>query len=314
MEAYSHRVRQLEDFILAHSLDVPAVDIQHDKTLKHLSALFGCSPEPDLLRTTATTRVPLNPAATITSPIGVDQSSSTEAVLEPTPPETIQPIGPLDLEVSPDRHEELEDANGGISAFTLDLAAQLPSSMTVDADWIWNMSTMPQLNDVLSDTFHDVFVANDIATSQDELAANRTLDLLPSETSSQKNSADDDDDRMAVTNQLSARLGTLIITDNNRSRYYGSTSNFSLVHVEHMSSSLRSTCPSEKQAQERIAAAGLDQPVDRELMDHLLSLYFTWHNPSLHVVEQDIFDGARQQYESGEADTPFFSPLLLNAM
>lgn len=305
-------MRQLEDFILAHSLEVPAPDINHDKTLKHLTALFApdinSAPPPSNKIVLA----PVGSAADNTSPPSVHQS---ELTLDNVPPGVTQPVLPADLDPSHSGGEPTKNID--ISApgcmNMLDLEGQLPYSTTVDVDWVWNMSMMPQFNnEMFSDVIHDPFTAPDLSTSHDALNG-RTLDLSSPSLLVDDN-PNDDDDRMAVTNQLSARLGTLLITGNSQSRYYGSTSNFSLVHVEHMGTSLRRSCPSEEQVQEKLEVAGVNQPVDRDLVDHLVNLYFTWHDPSLHVVDREIFDDARAIYDSGEPDTPFFSPLLLNAM
>ncbi|KAK7699473.1 hypothetical protein SLS64_011611 [Diaporthe eres] len=67
-------------------------------------------------------------------------------------------------------------------------------------------------------------------------------------------------------------------------------------------------------AQARLEAAGLDEDMGRNLEDHLVQLFFAWHNPSLYIVDEAIFTKARQDFQQGKQDTMFYSPFLMNAM
>lgn len=305
-------MRQLEEYILAHHLEVPAAVAPHDTTLKQLTTLFASDLGLEPLPTNNVTQA----AAVGPSPRAfLERPSITQ---EPSPSDATQPVPPTDLDISPGNVESAdavnETAHGLVNPFDLD--AQLPPTMTVDADWVWNMSMISQFdNEMLSNVLDDAFTTHNIVSSPQVLPlANRTVDLPTPNAMTEDDHQEDDDDRMAVTDQFAARLGTLVISRNSQSRFYGSTSNFSLVHIEHLTSSVRSTCPTEQQVQERLNVAGFDQTIDRELVNHLLCLYFTWHDPCLHVVDQELFECARGKYEAGEADTPLFSPLLLNAM
>lgn len=58
----------------------------------------------------------------------------------------------------------------------------------------------------------------------------------------------------------------------------------------------------------------LNHTFDAHLIRHLISLYFTWQNPSLHVVDQDAFERAQDLViRKGERST-FYTEFLVSAM
>ncbi|KAL3458350.1 fungal-specific transcription factor domain-containing protein [Aspergillus heterothallicus] len=123
----------------------------------------------------------------------------------------------------------------------------------------------------------------------------------------------DEEEEDEVTNQLSCRLGKLQVTQGGQLRYFGSTSNFTLLDV------LVDVAPSspvsiQRNTQEILDNADLGLDIEESFEKHLLQLYFTWHDPSMHAVSEDVFWRSRTQKKYEGVDTPYYSRALLDAM
>jgi hypothetical protein len=129
------------------------------------------------------------------------------------------------------------------------------------------------------------------------------------------NTSSDEEDHKEVTGQISDRIGTLLGTSKGNWRFYGATSN---LHLSKDRPTLQLEPRSVSQQQARISAQleflQLNHTFDAHLIRHLTRLYFTWQNPSLHVVDQDAFEQARDlRVRKGEKST-FYTELVANAM
>lgn len=115
-----------------------------------------------------------------------------------------------------------------------------------------------------------------------------------------------------LVNELSERIGSLHIEASGRIRYYGPTSTFSLAPVTSPETLVvhRTMTPDSQDVLNRL---GLDKPIPRALEEHLTKLYFTWQDPSLHIVHQQAFECARDRWQKKE-HSPFYSESLQNAM
>ena len=92
-----------------------------------------------------------------------------------------------------------------------------------------------------------------------------------------------------LLDQLSGRLGSLQIAEDGQLRFYGATSNLHILHNGPLSlSRSRFRSPSEEGA-DLLRGAGVGHFVDPSIEEHLLKLYFTWEEPSIHVVEETVF-------------------------
>lgn len=307
VQVFSRRVRQLEQFIASQQLTVPVPFEGDAEALDQLVTLFAADEQPNSAQITSDQ--PSDP------PVGaVSLPSATAHVTEPTiSSPTLAPTG-----VSPP-DASLADFGATTSTIPQDpnLAMTWSIDDAIDADWVWTMATMPQFGTELGsmpEMFEDSLFKNDTPVSS--IRPENPLDFSSPFDPRDDGSVDEneDDDHSAVTNQLSARLGTLLLSGHGESHYYGSTSNYNLVQDESLGVGQRKPYPSLEQAQERLKLNNLDQPIENNLVDHLLSLYFAWHDPSLHIVDWDTFSSDRQKFEAGEADTAFFSPMLINAM
>lgn len=113
--------------------------------------------------------------------------------------------------------------------------------------------------------------------------------------------------------QISDRLGKRQIAEDGCLRYYGATSNVHILHnaTEFLTEPhVRSV---ETHGKEAISQANLEWSGDLKYEEHLLDLFFAWHNPLFNVVDKCCFYRARAIYATGNR-TLFYSPCLSNAM
>lgn len=116
-----------------------------------------------------------------------------------------------------------------------------------------------------------------------------------------------------VTKQLTSRLGRLQIAEDGQARYYGATSNLHILHSGFNSlvqPNIRTVVTHGKSA---IAQAGLQWQGDELYENHLINLFFSWHNALMYVVDRAVFFRERQRYKQGY-NTDLYSPALENAV
>lgn len=123
-------------------------------------------------------------------------------------------------------------------------------------------------------------------------------------------SADADDE---FTNQLSWRLGRLQLTQDGQLRYFGSTSNLTLLDAL-VGVNFSSSSNTQKDTREILENANLNVDVDEVLEQHLLELYFAWQNPSLYLVDYELFWKTRQQDSHDSMASSYCSRPLVDAM
>lgn len=125
----------------------------------------------------------------------------------------------------------------------------------------------------------------------------------------------DDEDRKEVTGQISDRIGTLLGTAKGNWRFYGATSNIHLSKDRHvLQLEPRSSSQQQARVSAQLAFLELYHPFDAHLIQHLIKLYFTWQNPSLHIVDEHAFEqGQDLHVRQGEKST-FYTDFLVNAM
>lgn len=117
-----------------------------------------------------------------------------------------------------------------------------------------------------------------------------------------------------ILDQLSKRVGSLQIAEDGQLRYFGATSNLHILHNGPYSLH-RSTIRSISDGGETILKrAGVGQYVDLELEDHLVKLYFTWEDPSIHIIDEEVYFRERARWKDKRQPSPFYSEVLTNAM
>ncbi|KAJ5347505.1 transcriptional regulator family: Fungal Specific TF [Penicillium brevicompactum] len=110
-----------------------------------------------------------------------------------------------------------------------------------------------------------------------------------------------------LIDELSDRVGTLRFGPEGQSYFYGPTSTFNLADDD---------TPVSDSQPNRISiynGADFDTAVPTALQDHLLNLYFTWQDPSFHVVDREMFEKGKSA-DLRKEKTPYYSDALLYAM
>ncbi|PMD54418.1 uncharacterized protein K444DRAFT_598015 [Hyaloscypha bicolor E] len=117
-----------------------------------------------------------------------------------------------------------------------------------------------------------------------------------------------------ITNSLAARMGSLQIAEDGQLRYYGPTSNLHLYHNGLQSLSRSTIQHVAIEGNEVLRRAGLDQKIPLAVEMHLAHLYFSWEDPAIHVVDEEIFFLEKQKWIAGNKNTPYYSETLNNAI
>lgn len=124
-----------------------------------------------------------------------------------------------------------------------------------------------------------------------------------------------DEENTELVNQLSARLGSLRLAPDGKLRYFGTASNLHLIDNQNKSGeNFMLHTPSRVNIQRLLEVADLSQAVDMQLEDHLLRLFFTWHNPSSYIVDEEVFYMARQSWFNTGVQNSYYNDVLKDAM
>ncbi|KAJ5975042.1 hypothetical protein N7481_008749 [Penicillium waksmanii] len=115
-----------------------------------------------------------------------------------------------------------------------------------------------------------------------------------------------------LIDDLSDRVGTLRIGRGGKTLFFGPTSTFNLRDMPHSDTfdSHRRMQSNDFNSPCRVEA---DKEVPSALEEHLISLYFSWQDPSFHVVDRKLYEDAKEKWFAME-DTSFYSEALRNAM
>lgn len=316
VEVFSQRVRQLEAFIRACDLAVPPTNPDNQATLDQLSSLYAPqAPELD--------------AANKDPSSGALHNSHTAPNFDPTGPSAPN----VDMISSPHAPRNIDSLHIDPASFQTpfqapDIAAEdsfvlnpsdvsmpeLPFNHFFDVDWVWNHSMVDFMeNDIDLDGLQapPELRANGFLTEADPHSS--CSDPSPPTLLNDEESTDDED-HSVVTNELSHRFGSLLMTDDGERHFYGATSNLNLVRGGHLPVIYGNRSDKAQKGQARQEAADVDEELSHNLEDHLVQLFFTWHNSSLYIVDEAIFTKARKDYQQGKHNTLFYSPFLMNTM
>ncbi|KAH6976606.1 fungal-specific transcription factor domain-containing protein [Ilyonectria destructans] len=286
VKAFAKRVQQLELLISTHDLEVPPCPDDCKKTIDELLAASN----------DGTQLAPEGNQSCVTPPIEAFQQSHVVAPGDHR--SDYHEGGNLDHDRMT-RENDITNANLDSS-----LGWLAPFYGSIDADWVWDVSSMPQMDGQPPITVPPPpFCLNEILPSQ---STDSLADIDDEST--------DDEEQSEVTNEFSSRLGTLITTEFGDMRFYGVTSNLSLVSSGTTPKELKSLAKPVARVQALLDALGIGQVVEDDLVQHLINLYFAWHDPSLHVVDRIAFEHARAEYRQLSSDTSLYSEALANAM
>jgi hypothetical protein len=109
-------------------------------------------------------------------------------------------------------------------------------------------------------------------------------------------------------------MGSLQIAEDGQLRFYGATSNLHILHNGPLSLSRSKFRSPNEQGADLLLGAGVGHFVDPSIEDHLLKLYFTWEEPSIHVVEEAVFWRERTNCRDAGLFNQLYSEVLTNAM
>lgn len=302
-QAFTYRVKQLEQFIVSQGLQVPEPNPRHASTIESLITAYPSEPHDDeSWSATDCNSLAVEPVPNAHPP-GIGEAM----IVQPGQPQQSdhpsffrddavdQAFGcgnseqvdlPTDFDL--DWMLGLANSDNSYGAFDMDTLGS-----TIFAGLTSNPSGLPSsFGDgmLIEDCHHDVPVVDDNALS-------------------------DEEDHKEVTGQISDRIGTLLGTSKGNWRFYGATSN---LHLSKDKQTLQLEPRSISQQQARISAQleflQLNHTFDAHLIRHLTRLYFTWQNPSLHVVDQDAFEQAQDLHISKGEKSTFYTEFLVNAM
>ena len=185
-------------------------------------------------------------------------------------------------------------------------------ALTLDDDWADQTLLVPH-HDLKTDNNPDVLeplvLVSSHANSED--VSNVLVHQPESKTSPLESPADLIDDEL--TQRLSSRLGQLKVAENGQLRYYGVTSNLHMMDDGLLSLFQPAVRTTRDHGDAAITQAGLDWHEDYDYEQHLLDLYFAWHDPFLQETERDVFSREKEFYRGG-GESSFYSPALENAM
>ena len=193
-------------------------------------------------------------------------------------------------------------------------------STMADADWVWNMPITgegcnPSYLDMSDSTpFMDFFASASGPPLFD--VQTESMDLPPNNhNTAEDNETSEYEDHAEVTNEISDRMGGLLVSKDGQWRFYGATSNLHLARSRSdFGSATESISQEMSQNAERLKLFGVAHTVDPTLVQQLLDLYFSWHNASLHIVDHDVFQRGRHLYTRECKSSTFYSEFLVNAM
>ncbi|KAI5275950.1 hypothetical protein E4T47_01055 [Aureobasidium subglaciale] len=303
MKAFSARIRQLQNFIVSHGLEVPPPSGQElASTLRTLMEAHASSPSDEQFFG------PSQPGLTATG----TSLQETELVQLDGPSLDFDPhgsvVGNSDLALQTTMHDDPNTSMSWPDEMTFDV----PS--TLDADWVWNLPVF------------DESITND---QPDAPAAAALMDLYASASGRPMHDVSDlcadwnhdndstvgEEDHTEVTSQISERMGGLLASREGKWRFYGATSNLHLAKGRLALSSVPNSHPQQKGLiAARLKLLGLDSLIDDSLENHLLDLFFAWHNSSMHIVDHEFFERGRSLYSCDNKHSEFYSEVLVNAM
>lgn len=242
-----------------------------------------------------------------------------------------QPTFFLDPDVAPTGEGSMEQPlqkspGSGLSYEAYDfMMPGVPFQPDIDmgsVDWVWSMPQMVpfipmQPNDDVgtADAAQNQFT--DTSNIQSWIPAATQVDSMnqnvqDSTENGGSSSEDEHDDE--IIEQLSTRLGDLLIGDMGELRYYGPTSNLTLTEGGIPHEHRPSVTSRSKEAYAKLEQDGIGHDVDIDLVDQLIDLYFTWQDPSCHIVDRLIFHEERDLCKGSERESSLYSAALENVM
>lgn len=333
-ELFSARIDQLSQFIEDHGLEPPLMEPEDEagmdrvldtlqiprKQVQKKSPKSKNKPPVEPEQNVAQSPAQSSPASIPvgTSPLGGhlhQVSGSSAPVTLPTPRNVYSnPSFFPPTEKSPDAANSFSLSSGALNnyswGFTLPTAESLDTLYANLENGGVNMPT--ETTSLSPDSLH---LSQDIAQQPGVLLEQAQNNGLYDSDSGDDEEEEEDEAEKDVIDQISHRIGTLKIAGDGHLRFYGATSNLNLVDVSATQQRQRPDARTVRHdGQDILNHLRVGQPVEQELEDHLIELYFTWQNTSTYVVDKEMYLIARAKWRDEYDDTPFYSEVLTNAM
>lgn len=180
------------------------------------------------------------------------------------------------------------------------------------ADWPWHVfdHTVSILNGPVDFAAFD----GDVSVAQNEAAPATAPRSSFAPAESQVNHVSSDEEQESdLVQQVSARFGALRIAADGQLRYYGAATNYHLLEGSRHDEDV-DIFTTRQEMLDRLEQAGLAQEVPQAIEEHLIELFFAWHNPVHVTIDQDTFFAARNNMNSRATNIGYYNDVLINAV
>lgn len=317
IDILSDRVAVLTKVLVQHGVSVPTMDLQQEATLQEICDTLDISLAiSDHDQASSGPREASNIADSEGNAVPAPASAHASDALQWSDPAPTNPQQGVVGSSFPAPMNILLDDDHIVPALEdMDCPSTSDGQMTEisAADWPWHVfdHSLSILNGPVN------FGAFDgdgsvIQTETAPSAAARSSSFVQAE--NQFNHASSDEEQESdLVQQVSARFGALRIAADGQLRYYGAATNYHLLEGSRHDEEV-DIFTTRQEMLDRLEQAGLAQEVPREIEEHLIELYFSWHNP-VHVnIDQDTFFTARNHPERRAMHVGYYNDVLINAV
>ncbi|KAH0010287.1 hypothetical protein KCU78_g10408, partial [Aureobasidium melanogenum] len=324
------RVQQLSKVIIEADREIPPLEAEDEDFLERVLGTLGLSDAPPYESSAAKNSKPLQrfpPKQTTSTPEAPQQTQLDPSVVVENDSALVNVVS-TDTPVSGQYYQpDFNNVTGMMPGMHTQVTTQSPGTNIIPgADHISPDWPFPTLDNMLN---FDLFDPSDLSlqfltepsvdmphptTVQQESTPVRQIEQTAHQQEDSTSNSGEEENTELV-NQLSARLGSLRLAPDGKLRYFGTASNLHLIDNQNKSGeNFMLHTPSRINVQRLLEVADLSQTVDIQLEDHLLRLFFTWHNPSSYIVDEEVFYTARQSWFSTGVQNSYYNDVLKDAM
>ncbi|KUJ19527.1 uncharacterized protein LY89DRAFT_613222 [Mollisia scopiformis] len=281
VEVLFGRVAQLTELAIRHNLEIPPLAAEDQSLIDQVRENLPSS------KFLFSAQTPSDPATwqNLDAPLEIDRAPDTTASQSQLP-SAMMPIPNGSV-----RDVSMSCETGSNSTFDMQTWTDLSAPQMwagSPSDWPWQV-----LNDFSA---FPTFTASQLSPSFHVEAVSRNGEGVDASGSS------DDEGEEAMIPHLAARFGSLHRAPDGRLRYYGTLSNHHFLKSFSQYWSRFEDRDPEKIASVALENARLDQEVPSSLKNHLIELFFEWHNPCHSAVDRPMFETARAHRSDFQSD------------
>ncbi|KAL4800910.1 fungal-specific transcription factor domain-containing protein [Aspergillus venezuelensis] len=321
IELLTSRVDQLCGFIRESGLQPPPMSQEKDTALGKVLEMLGLDKINPISaqqagRGTALSsnenKVSISNANASPRPIG-RHSTNDSGRLEPQQPSasdhSTSSIGPHSITALPSVVED--------DAPPLSLYRNLPDlqpNSEQPSNWNWQLSAdtcvMPA-SPCEHNFLNPSYSGGALRMAYDEIIPDAVQNIIADDERTLVEEPSSAEDVEGLIDELSDRVGTLQIGPGGMTRFFGPTSTFNLADM--LATNTSGIHLAQNDALDCLGRLGSNKAVPAALEAHLTDLYFSWQDPSFHVVDRKIYEDAKSKWFAMR-DTPYYSESLRNAM